>query len=187
MSDLQQGLLAFALLTLLVVLPVRRMSARRGSGYLAQRAFKQAHGAQVARLLGRDVPADTNRRSPWMNVELDGRAARLVIARLTPEHLQAGVDLSSWEIPVEIWLTDGSPDELDIPDGIDPGEVLRIVRKLHAAGVDSVASAQAGPFVRHILRVRFATLDELPAQLDRITPLLRALEQLAPGPSPATT
>ncbi|MBC7461343.1 MAG: hypothetical protein H7287_08270 [Thermoleophilia bacterium] len=180
MSTIDVVLIALAAVSIFVVLPWRRSALRRGSGPLAQMEFKRRHGDELVRLLGAGVPVDTLPRSPWTNIQLDDRAARIVVARLTPERLQVGVDLSEWRIPVEIWLTDGSTHELDVPDDISYDDVLEIVRELRELGVDNVATNQAGSLVRHIMRVQFTRIDELPALLARIAPHLRRLEQLAP-------
>ncbi|MCW2971877.1 MAG: hypothetical protein JWN72_150 [Thermoleophilia bacterium] len=181
MSPVDVVLIALAAVSVFVVLPWRRSALRRGAGPLAQMEFKRRHGAELVRLLGDGVPVDTLPRSPWTNIQLDDRAARIVVARLTPDRLQVGVDLTEWRIPVEIWLTDGSTHELDVPDDIDYDDVLAIVRDLHELGVDNVASNQAGALVRHIMRVQFTRLDELPELFARIAPHLRRLEQLAPA------
>ncbi|MCW2949523.1 MAG: hypothetical protein JWN41_536 [Thermoleophilia bacterium] len=186
MTPLNATLLALAVITLAVVLPLRRRALTRGSGHLAQLDFKRRHGAELTRLLaGDDVPTDTNVRSPWVNIELGGRAARMLAARIDPARLQAGVDLSSWQIPVEIWHTTGATHELDVPDNIDYDTVLGIVGELRALGVDNIASAAAGPFVRHLMRVQFATIDELPAIFARIAPLLDRLEALGADVTPS--
>jgi hypothetical protein len=160
---------------------LRRSLARRGSGRLAQVAFRKAHGAQVARLLDGEV--DPRPHSPWIAIEVDGRPARLVAAPVPGGRMQAGIELFERAIPVNVWFTNGDRTELDVPDHIDEDAVLEIVARLGAANVDSCSTTMpirhAGD-APHVLRMQFDEVSELPAQLARVAPLLTELEALGP-------
>lgn len=167
-----------ALCMALGALLLRRLLARRGSGRLAQLQFRRDHGAQVARLLGGEV--DPRPHSPWIAIEVDGRPARMVAARLG-RRMQAGIELFERSIPVNIWLTDGDLDELELPDDIDSDVVRSIVARLRAADVDSlstIAPIAHSDQLPHVLRMQFDDVAELPDRLARIAPLLTELEDL---------
>lgn len=169
------------------VMSARLLAARRGSGLLAQRRFKQLNGRRIAGML--DGSVDPQPGSPWVAIRIDGRAARMVaapIGRGAERTLQAGIELIDWQLPVQIWLTSGGADddELEVAAGVDRATAEALVGELHAEGVDSVASPvsedgeQTGP---HVLRMRFAEVDELPDRLTRVGVLLEQLERLAPA------
>lgn len=169
-----------ALAMAIAALLARRVLARRGSGRLAQLTFRREHGARVARLLDGEV--DPRPHSPWIAIEVDGRPARMVAAPLGGR-MQAGIELFERAIPVNIWLTDGDLDELELPDDIDTDVVRSVVARLRAADVDScstiapIAQASGMP---HVLRMQFDDVEELPERLARIAPLLTELETLRP-------
>jgi len=172
---------AFVVISLsvaLLALALRRSLAKRGSGRLAQVAFRKEHGATVARLLDGEV--DPRPHSPWIAIELDGRPAKLVAAPIPGGRMQAGIELFERSIPVNIWFTNGAREEIEHPDTIDEDDVLAIVAKLAAADVDSLSTglpiAHEGP--PHILRIQFDEVADLPGALARVAPLLTELEQL---------
>ncbi len=170
--------LAILLGLALLALALRIWFTRTGSGRLAQVEFRRRSGARVAQLLDGEV--DPRPNSPWIAVQVDGRPARMVAARVDGR-MQAGVELFERAIPVNVYLTSGDPDELELAPGVDQGAVLDVVEQLRAAEVDSCASTM--PIARldgapHVLRMRFDSVDELPARFHRVAPLLRELEQL---------
>lgn len=170
-----------ALAMAFAALLLRRVLARRGSGRLAQLAFRREHGAHAARLLHGEV--DPRPHSPWIAIEIDGHPARMVAARIG-RRMQAGIELFGRSIPVNIWLTDGDLDELELPDDIDTDVVRSIVARLRAADVDScstIAPIAHSAELPHVLRMQFDDVEELPDRLARIAPLLTELEALRPG------
>ena len=171
-----------ALAMALAALLLRRLLARRGSGRLAQLQFRRDHGARVAQLLDGEV--DPRPHSPWIAIQVDGRPARMVAAPLG-RRMQAGIELFGRTIPVNVWLTDGSLDELELPDDVDADVVRSIVARLRAADVDSLATiapiAQAQE-LPHVLRMQFDDIEELPDRLARVAELLTELEALRPRP-----
>lgn len=167
-----------SLAALLVLLVIRDQLARRGSGRLAQLRFRRVHGARVVELLGGRL--DPQPGSPWIDTFVDGRAVQLVAARVDGR-LQAGLQLLQHDIPVNVWHTSGDDDELEVPDGVDRAATSAIVDELRAAEVDSIACGvpiELDPRPPHVLRMRLDDVEELPARLTRIAPLLERLEQL---------
>jgi hypothetical protein len=172
-----------ALAMALLALALRRVLAQRGSGRLAQVAFRKQHGARVARLLDGEV--DQRPHSPWIAIQVDGRPARMVAAPLAGR-LQAGIELYERTIPLNIWLTDGTLDELELPDDVDAELARSIVARLRAADVDScstIAPIEQSEGMPHVLRMQFDDVDELPDRIARIAPLLTELESIAPRPA----
>jgi hypothetical protein len=178
--DFVVSLLAYSGALLLVLLWLRRLLATRTSGRLAQLRFRRVHGARVVELLGGRL--DPQAGSPWIDTFLDGRAVQLVAAPLEGR-LQAGVALLAHDLPVNVWHTVGDNDELELAPGVDGEAARAIVAELHAAEVDSVACGMPLDTEHrptHIMRLRFDSVEELPARFERIAPLLARLEQLAP-------
>ena len=178
----QLTVVAVALALALGALALRRRLARRGSGRLAQVEFRRRHGEHVAALLDGEV--DPRPHSPWIAIRVDGRPARMVAARLDGR-MQAGIELYERAIPVNIYLTNGDPDELDVPRDIGEAAVLAVATRLAAADVDSLAAnapIEQADGMPHVLRMRFDTVEELPDRIRAITPLLRELEALRPEP-----
>lgn len=169
-----------------ILLLVRRTRGTgRAAAAAAQREFKRHHGDRVAALL---APADHAspqlRNSPWMDVELGGRPARMVAARIETGRLQAGIELAYWWLgELQIWHTSGEPGELEMPDEhpLEVAQIEAIVAQLGALGVDSISA----PTMRapHLLRVQFDDLDGLAATIAAIGPLLAQLES-PPPPDP---
>ena len=169
-------LLVIALVIFVPTLLLRRTMARRGPGAVGQLQFRRTHGEQVAHLL--DGRVDPDPTSPWIDVRIAGRSARMVAAPLSKHRYQAGIELLEWQIPIQIWFTNGDPTELEVPDGIDHDEVLALVAALREAEVDNVTKLESDD--PPLVRMQFDTVAELPARLERIAPLLERLERLTP-------
>lgn len=162
---------------LAVLFALRSALARRGSGRLAQLRFRRVHGPRVVELLGGRL--DPRQGSPWIDTMLGGRAVQLVAAPVDGR-MQAGVQLLAHDIGVNVWHTTGGRDELEAPEGVDLDSLAAIVDALRAAEVDSVACGvpiDSDPRPPHLVRMRFDSVEELPARFDRIAPLLEQLER----------
>lgn len=173
-----ETLLIVVAVVLLITWSLRRTLALRGRGQLAQVEFSKRHGARVAELLGGAV--DPRPNSPWITFTFDGGDARLVAAPVA-NRMQAGIELHERELPVNIWFTNGDRTEIEVPKGISEEAVLAIVARLAAADVDSVSTSMPirdAEGMPRILRMQFDDVEELPARLDRVAPLLRELEAL---------
>ncbi len=170
--------IVIVLVVMVLTFLLRRSLTRRGSGRLAQVAFRKQHGERVARLL--EGEADPRPHSPWIAIQVDDRPARMVAAPVAGR-MQAGIELHERAIPVNVWFTNGDPTEVEVPDGIDEAAVLAIVAKLRAAEVDSLSTGAPIQFsgeAPHVLRMRFDDVAELPERLKTVAPLLTELEQL---------
>lgn len=166
------------LLLIALLLLLRRALARRGSGRLAQVEFRRRHGDAVARLLGGEP--DPRPGSPWIAIRVGGRPARMVAAPIGGGTLQAGIELPSHELQLDVFHTSGEPDELELPPGTDEVAVLEVVEQLRVLRVDNVARPVPGGV--HVMRVQFSDVEALARQLEAIAPLLERLEAAAPAP-----
>lgn len=158
-----------------VLLLIRRALALRGSGRLAQLAFRRTHGEEVARLL--DGSVDPRPSSPWIAIRVAGRPARMVAAPIGRRWMQAGIELADWTIPVEVFHAMGEPPELEVPAGIDEQAVVAIARELSELEVDSVSTIGVVGEV-HVARMRFRDVADLPARVRSLGALLERLEGL---------